>query len=149
MPGVRAFRDPLAAPKNKGLTNSARGSLFPIMIARKPEDCLTGTLFLTAMKSFVEESTCRVRNSSSRLTPSPSMNRRASADTHLSIGYYSPSWPIGASPNGVVNYVGFLSEQLKAMGHHTTILAEAVAEGDQTPVFTIFRKSGPPSPEIR
>ena len=27
MPGVRAFRDPLAAPKNKGLTNSARGSL--------------------------------------------------------------------------------------------------------------------------
>ena len=23
MPGVRAFRDPLAAPKNKGLTNSA------------------------------------------------------------------------------------------------------------------------------
>ena len=26
MPGVRAFRDPLAAPKNKGLTNSARGS---------------------------------------------------------------------------------------------------------------------------
>ena len=38
------------------------------------------------------------------------MNRRASADTHLSIGYYSPSWPIGASPNGVLNYVGFLSQ---------------------------------------
>ena len=73
----------------------------PIMIARKPEDCLTGTRFLTALKSFVEESNCRARNSSSRLTPSPSMNRRASADTHLSIGYYSPSWPIGASPNGV------------------------------------------------
>ena len=30
MPGVRAFRDPLAAPKNKGLTNSARGSLRSI-----------------------------------------------------------------------------------------------------------------------
>ena len=58
------------------------------------------------------------------------MNRRASTGTHLSIGYYSPSWPIGASPNGVVNYVGFLSEQLKAMGHHTTILTETVAEGD-------------------
>ncbi len=61
------------------------------------------------------------------------MNRRASADTHLSIGYYSPSWPIGASPNGVLNYVGLLSEQLEAMGHHTTILAEAVAEGDHAP----------------
>jgi len=36
MPGVRAFRDPLAAPKNKGLTNSARGSVggaqhFPLL----------------------------------------------------------------------------------------------------------------------
>ena len=105
----------------------------PVMIARKPEDCLTETRFLTAMKSFVEESNCRARNSSSRLTPSPSMNRRASTGTHLSIGYYSPNWPIGASPNGVVNYVGFLSEQLEAMGHHTTILAEAVAEGDHAP----------------
>ena len=38
----------------------------PIMIARKPEDCLTRTRFLTAMKSFVEESNCRARNSSSR-----------------------------------------------------------------------------------
>ena len=38
----------------------------PIMIARKPEDCLTGSRFLTAMKSFVEESNCRARNSSSR-----------------------------------------------------------------------------------
>ncbi len=61
------------------------------------------------------------------------MNRRAAADTHLSIGYYSPSWPIGASPNGVLNYVGFLSEQLEAMGHHTTILADAIAEGDHDP----------------
>ncbi len=85
------------------------------------------------MKSFVEESNCRVRNSSSRLPPSPSVNRRASADTHLSIGCYSPTWPIGASPNGVLNYVGFLSEQLEAIGHHTTILADAVAEGDHAP----------------
>src|SRR5271157_926982 len=60
------------------------------------------------------------------------MNRRASEDTHLSIGFYSPYWPIGASPNGVLTYVGFLSQQLKAMSHRTTILAEGVAEGDQT-----------------
>ena len=33
MPGVRAFRDPLAAPKNKGLTNIARGSADPGMLA--------------------------------------------------------------------------------------------------------------------
>jgi glycosyltransferase involved in cell wall biosynthesis len=61
------------------------------------------------------------------------MNRRASADTHLSIGYYSPSWPIGASPNGVLTHVSLLSEQLKAMGHPTTILADAIAEGDHDP----------------
>jgi len=61
------------------------------------------------------------------------MNRRASADTHLSIGYYSPSWPIGASPNGILTYVSFISEQLRAMGHQTTILADAVAEGDHDP----------------
>jgi glycosyltransferase involved in cell wall biosynthesis len=51
----------------------------------------------------------------------------------LSIGYYSHSWPIGASPNGVLTQVGVLSEQLKAMGHSTTILAETVAEGDHDP----------------
>lgn len=61
------------------------------------------------------------------------MNRRASAGTHLSIGYYSPNWPIGASPNGVLTHVGLLSEQLKAMGHPTTILADAIAEGDHDP----------------
>ena len=77
------------------------------------------------------------------------MNQRVSANTHLSIGYFSPSWPIGASPNGVVNYVGFLSEQTEARGHHTTILADAVVEGVMPRGFTIFRKSGPPSPEIR
>jgi len=57
------------------------------------------------------------------------MKQRLSADTPLSIGYYSPSWPIGSSPNGVLNYVGFLSEQLETMGHHTTILADTIAEG--------------------
>ena len=38
--------------------------------------------------------------------------------------------PLGATPNGVLNHVGFLSEQLKAMGHQTTILADVVAQGD-------------------
>jgi len=61
------------------------------------------------------------------------MNRFASAGIHLSIGYYSPNWPIGASPNGVLTHVSFLSEQLRAMGHPTTILAEAVAEGNYDP----------------
>src|SRR5271157_5371861 len=85
------------------------------------------------MRSFVEESSCRVRNSSSRLTPSPSMNRRASASTRLSIGYYSPNWPIGASPNGVLTHVSFLSEELKVMGHQTTILADTTAVGNHDP----------------
>ena len=60
------------------------------------------------------------------------MNQRASEDTHLSIGFYSPYWPSGASPNGVLTYVGLLSQQLKAMSHQTTILAQGVAESDQT-----------------
>src|SRR5271165_6713644 len=62
--------------------------------------------------------------------PSPFMNRRASPSSRLSIGYYSPSWPIGATPNGVLTHVSFLSEQLNAMGHQTTILADTIAEGD-------------------
>ena len=61
------------------------------------------------------------------------MNRRTSAGTRLSIGYYSPNWPIGAAPNGVLTHVSFLSEQLKAMGHRTAILADAIAEGDHDP----------------
>ena len=51
----------------------------------------------------------------------------------VSIGYYAPNWPPGAFPNGIVTYVSCISEQLKAMGHSTTILAEAVAEGDHHP----------------
>jgi glycosyltransferase involved in cell wall biosynthesis len=51
----------------------------------------------------------------------------------LSIGYYSPNWPIGASPNGVLTHVSFLSEQLRAMGHSTTILADTAAEGNHDP----------------
>ncbi len=51
----------------------------------------------------------------------------------LSIGYYSPTWPLGMFPNGIVTYVSILTEQLKLQGHKTTILADAVAEGYQDP----------------
>lgn len=61
------------------------------------------------------------------------MNRRASASTRLSIGYYSPSWPIGAAPNGVLTHVSLLSEQLKTMGYQTAILADSIAEGNHDP----------------
>ncbi len=68
------------------------------------------------------------------------MNRHASAGTRLSIGYYSPNWPIGASPNGVLTHVSFLSEQLKEMGHQTAILADTVAEGNHDPgVYNLQR----------
>jgi glycosyltransferase involved in cell wall biosynthesis len=61
------------------------------------------------------------------------MNPSQYVDSPLSIGYYAPNWPLGASPNGVLTYISFLSEQLRAMGHQTTILADAVAEGDHDP----------------
>lgn len=57
------------------------------------------------------------------------MNPSQHVDSSLSIGFYAPNWPLGASPNGALTHVSFVSEELKAMGHQTTILADAVAEG--------------------
>ena len=36
-------------------------------------------------------------------------------------------------PNGIVTYVSIFTEQLKLQGHKTTILADAIAEGDHDP----------------
>jgi hypothetical protein len=45
------------------------------------------------------------------------------ADGPLSIGYYSPGWPLDAFPNGVVSYVSDLYLCLKALGHEVTVVA--------------------------
>lgn len=61
-------------------------------------------------------------NSSSRSTPPP-----------ISIAYYSPRWPLGVFPNGIVTYVSILSRSLKSLGHEPTILADALADDYQDP----------------
>ncbi|MGO9599605.1 MAG: glycosyltransferase family 4 protein [Isosphaeraceae bacterium] len=61
------------------------------------------------------------------------MNRSTSLTDRLSIGYYTPDWPLGACPNGIVTYVSTLSEELGAMGHQLTILAGAVDKNHHDP----------------
>jgi glycosyltransferase involved in cell wall biosynthesis len=51
----------------------------------------------------------------------------------LSIGYYCPKWPVGGAANGIVTYVSVLTEELKRLGHQTTILAETVAQDQIEP----------------
>ena len=49
----------------------------------------------------------------------------------LSIGYFSPGWPLDAFPNGVVSYVADMTIQLRAMGHQVTVVAAEVAGEEQ------------------
>jgi glycosyltransferase involved in cell wall biosynthesis len=53
---------------------------------------------------------------------------RNAAPSRLSIGYYSPGWPLAVFSNGVVTYVATLVPTLKAMGLQVTIIAGRVAE---------------------
>jgi len=46
----------------------------------------------------------------------------------LSIGFYTPGWPLGAYQNGIVTSVATLAPTLTAMGHRVSILAFHVAE---------------------
>ena len=46
----------------------------------------------------------------------------------LSIGYYSPGWPVTAFANGIVTYTATLVPALEAMGLQVTIFAGRVAE---------------------
>ena len=50
------------------------------------------------------------------------------APPSLSIGYYSPGWPVTAFANGIVTYIGTLVPALEAMGHQVTIIAGRVPE---------------------
>jgi len=47
----------------------------------------------------------------------------------LSIGYFSPGWPLAACRNGIVTYVATIAPTLKAMGHQVSILAYHVIDG--------------------
>lgn len=49
---------------------------------------------------------------------------------HLSLGYFCPGWPPAAFPNGIVPYVSVVTEQLRALGYRTTVIASVVAAGE-------------------
>jgi glycosyltransferase involved in cell wall biosynthesis len=56
----------------------------------------------------------------------------------LSIGYFSPGWPLDAFPNGVVSYVADMDRRLREVGHHVTVVASHVAEGPHdTTLYTL------------
>jgi glycosyltransferase involved in cell wall biosynthesis len=54
----------------------------------------------------------------------------AGASAPLSVGLVSPAWPLDAYPNGIVTYVANVTAGMRALGHRTTILAQALAPGD-------------------
>ena len=56
------------------------------------------------------------------------MDQRTVAPPSLSIGYYSPGWPVTAFANGIVTYTATLVPAVEAMGHRVTILAGRVPE---------------------
>jgi glycosyltransferase involved in cell wall biosynthesis len=47
----------------------------------------------------------------------------------LSIGYFSPGWPLEAFANGIISYIADMANQLPRMGHRVTILANKTAGG--------------------
>lgn len=54
----------------------------------------------------------------------------------ISIGYFSPGWPLDAVPNGVVSYVADIASQLKKLGHQVTVVAVAVVR--ETPGTVVY-----------
>jgi glycosyltransferase involved in cell wall biosynthesis len=52
-----------------------------------------------------------------------------SVPSTLSIGLYSPGWPVKAFRNGIVTSVATFAQTFNAMGHKVTILAGQVAQG--------------------
>jgi glycosyltransferase involved in cell wall biosynthesis len=68
-----------------------------------------------------------------RLNERPALPSRLavtdSASSPLSIGFYSPGWPLAAFRNGIVTYVATIAPTLRAMGHQVSILAQEVAYG--------------------
>ena len=49
--------------------------------------------------------------------------------TRMHIALYAPSWPLGGRPNGVVTYVTWLREGLRAQGHRVSVLTPLVGSG--------------------
>src|SRR4051812_18331218 len=62
------------------------------------------------------------------------------AEDTLSVAYLCPSWPPGNDSNGIVPYIGMISEQLRAKGHVTTVMTHQL-EGEDQPSDGIYRLS--------
>jgi glycosyltransferase involved in cell wall biosynthesis len=61
----------------------------------------------------------------------------------LSVGYFSPAWPLDSFPNGVVAYISDLADQLKKMDHQVTVVAANVAGTKQdSTVYDIQQARG-------
>lgn len=57
----------------------------------------------------------------------------------LRIGLYSPAWPAGSEPNGIVTYVGVVAPEIRAAGHHVVVIAGQVepARADGIPAYSL------------
>jgi glycosyltransferase involved in cell wall biosynthesis len=61
-----------------------------------------------------------------------------SKSSPLSIGYFSPGWPLDSFPNGIVSYVADMAVQLRAMGHQVTVVAAEIAgERQEASVYSM------------
>lgn len=65
----------------------------------------------------------------------------------MHIALYSPAWPLGRIPSGVVTYVHFLRAALIAQGHRVSVFADSIdpecGDGDVYPITTsISRRIG-------
>src|SRR5229473_1372333 len=52
----------------------------------------------------------------------------------MRIGIFSPSWPPGSDPNGIVTYVGNLVPALRRLGHEVFIVTNNAFDGDQNSI---------------
>src|SRR5438270_11701178 len=49
----------------------------------------------------------------------------------MRIGIFSPSWPPGSNPNGIVTYVGNLVPALRRLGHDVFIITNETSGDDE------------------
>jgi glycosyltransferase involved in cell wall biosynthesis len=66
------------------------------------------------------------------------MDRTSRLASPLSIGYFSPGWPLEAFSNGIVSYVADMADQLRGMGHRVTIVSgEVIGQGQDASVYNL------------
>jgi glycosyltransferase involved in cell wall biosynthesis len=80
---------------------------------------------MTSAETSINDRPGTPRRGTSNQPPNPPAD-----SVPLSVGLVSPAWPVDAYPNGIVTYVANVAEGMQALGHRTTILAQAVAPGD-------------------